>query len=105
MKPPKLIFKEIVDPQASINFLRLNDFHNKDPFGKMSGEFREVDIGPGVDIKIPHNLSFTPKDIVLLHNSSNATVSFNYSKFTENFLYVNSSARTTLRFIVGRYEQ
>lgn len=104
MKPPKFLVKEIADPQASLNFIRLNEFHGKDPFGRMSGEFREFDVGNGANQKIQHNLSFTPKDVILLHNSNNATVSFNYAKFDETFLYVTSNAITTLRIVVGRYE-
>lgn len=105
MKTPKLLVKEILDPQALINFERLTDFLSKHPFARLSGEFREFSLMNATDQKITHSLSFTPKDVILLHNSNTAAaVSFNYAKFDETFLYVTSTAVTNVRIIVGRYQ-
>lgn len=105
MKPPKLITSNILDPQALLNFERISEFLLKHPFSRMSGEFREFGLINAADQKIQHKLSFTPKDVILLHNSNtSASVSFNYAKFDETFLYVTSNAVTNVRIIVGRYE-
>ena len=104
MKPPKLIVVGVEDPLAALNFRDLNTFNSKAALNRLSVEFREFGLIVATDQKITHNLSFTPKDVIILHNSANATVSFNYAKFDETFLYVTSSAITNLRILVGRYE-
>ena len=104
MKHPKLTVAGIEDPLAALNFRDLNTFNSKDAFNRLSVEFREFGVIAATDQKVTHNLSFTPKDVIILHNSNNATVSFNYDKFDGTFLYVTSSAITNLRILVGRYE-
>ena len=105
MKPPKLTVAGIEDPLAALNFRDLNTFNSKDAFNRLSVEFREFPLINGTDQKVTHNLSFTPKDVILLYKSDyTAVVSFNYAKFDETFLYVNSDKVTNVRILVGRYE-
>lgn len=104
MKFPSLFRKEIVDEFVQENFKRIMDYFAVDPIARSSFEFIEVPIGGAVSgVPVLHHLGFVPKDIILTHNLTNATVTFDYSSFTTTHIYVTSSAATTLRMMIGRY--
>lgn len=102
---PVLLKKEIEDIYTQENFKRLGEYFRIDPVTRCRFEFLETVIpGSVTNMQVFHRLGYVPKDVILLHNSTNATVTFGYSLFTDEAVYVTSSAATTLRFLVGRYE-
>lgn len=104
MRFPSLFRKEVVDEFVQENFKRIMDYFAVDPVARSSFEFIEVPIvGALVDVPVLHHLGFVPKDIILTHNLTNATVTFNYSAFTASHIFITSSTATTLRMMIGRY--
>jgi len=102
---PILLKKEVEDVYTQENFKRLGEYFRMEPLTRCRFEFLEASIpGAVTNMQILHKLGYQPKDVILLHNSTNATVTFSYSLFTNESVYVTSSAATTIRFLVGRYE-
>lgn len=99
---PYLYTKEIVDPKAQDNFKRITNYFKASPIDRCDFKFFEVEASG--TFLYPHNLAYTPKDVILLHNLNNATVTFNYANFTRTDISITVSAPTTLRFLLGRYE-
>jgi len=102
---PKLFRKEIQDAHIQENFVRINDFFADDPVSNGGFKFFEV-FAPGAvtDFSFPHNLGYQPKDVILMHNSQNATVTFNYLAFDSTFIKFTTSGPTVLRFLLGRVQ-
>jgi hypothetical protein len=104
MRFPGLFKKEIVDAFAQENFRRILDYFAVDPVSRSSFEFVETTISGAVtNSPVLHHLGFAPKDVILMHNLNNATVTFSYSLFNSTHIYVTSTAATTLRMLIGRY--
>lgn len=100
---PSLFKKEIEDAFIQENFKRINDFFLEDPVSNGGFKFFEVSIPTAVTgYQHPHNLGYQPKDVILLHNSTNATVTFNYLAFDKTFIDITTSGATVLRFLLGR---
>lgn len=104
---PKMVRVQVDDPYVQENFKRLGDFARSDAITRSNFQFLSIDVpGPGAktNFRPPHHLNFRPLDVLLLSNSTNATVAFNYNLFDDTYLDINSSGPTTLRLLVGRYE-
>jgi len=106
MKFPFLFTKEITDPFIQGNFSRLVSYFTKDPFIK--GEFKFFEItepGAVANKDFPHNLGYEPRDIILMHNLNNTTLTWHYPDFTSTNIRYTLSGATTLRFLLGRYAE
>jgi hypothetical protein len=102
---PYLFKKEIGDQFAQENFKRLGDYAENNPLFRCRFEFLTIEIpGAVTNFKFPHQLDFLPKDIIIMHNYNNVSVTFNYSKFDLKNLDITASEKTTLRCLVGRFE-
>lgn len=102
---PYLYRKEIPDEFAQENFKRILDYFTKDAITRANFEFLTVSPTAAVtNLKVPHKLGYVPKDVILMHNLNNVTVTFNYSKFDATNIDVTLSGATTIRFLAGRYE-
>lgn len=100
----KLILKDLTDPYIQENFLRLQNFLNNDIFLNSELKFFEVTFSAAAtNFKFKHNLGYLPKDAWLTGQSGTATVSFNHSLFSDQFLDITVSAATTIRFLAGRF--
>lgn len=105
MNFPKLVTKEIDDIYIQENFKRLGDYFIEDAITRSKFEFLTVTFtGSSTNFKLQHKLGYVPKDVILMHNLNNATVTFSYSSFDETSIVVTVSAATTLRMLVGRYD-
>lgn len=105
MKFPNILTKEIDDTYSQENFKRIGDHFAKDAVTKCGFEFLTVTFAGSVtNFNLTHHLGYVPKDVILMHNLNNATVTFTYSAFTSSAIIVTVSAATTLRMLVGRYE-
>jgi len=104
-KFPKLLRTQVDDPYVQENFKRLGDFARQDAIIGCNFQFLSLTVpAAGVNQKLEHNLNFKPLDVIILSNSTNATVVLNYSLFDETFINLNSSGPTVLRLLLGRYE-
>ena len=101
---PRLLRQEIEDQYVQENFKRLMDYGNANPLDRSNFQFFSIEI-PGVvtNFKYRHGLGFAPLDVIIMHNSNNAAITLNYSKFDSNELDINASGATLLRCLVGRY--
>lgn len=105
MNFPVLLKKEIEDLYAQENFKRLGEYFFSDALTKCKFEFLTVTFtGSSTNFKLVHKLGYVPKDVILMHNLNNVTVTFSYSSFDENFIVLTVSGATTLRMLVGRYD-
>lgn len=105
MKFPKMLRILIDDLYIQENFKRIGNFFRDDATARCNFYFLPVEIiGSGSNLAYPHNLNFTPKDVIMLSNSTNATVVFNYQNFDGQNIYLTSSGPTSLRLLLGRYE-
>jgi hypothetical protein len=102
---PFLLRKEVEDQFAQENFLRIQDYFKSQAVDRCSFEFLEIPVVDTVTgLAFQHRLGFVPKDIITLHNSTNATVTWQYLQFTSTNLILDVSAATTLRILAGRYQ-
>ena len=100
---PTLFRKEIDDEFIQANFQRLMDYFDDHPMIQGDFKFFEIELPSAVaNFTYPHNLGYQPKDLILMHNSQNVTVTFNYLSFDREFISFTTSGATTLRFLLGR---
>ena len=80
------------------------DYGNANPLDRSSFRFLSIEIpGSVTNFKWKHSLGFVPLDVIIMHNSNNAAITLNYSKFDSNDLDITASGATLLRCLVGRY--
>jgi hypothetical protein len=105
MKLPYLFRKEIDDGFTQENFKRLGDWSEKEALLRCNFYFKVIDVpNAGANQKFPHQLNFVPVDVIIMHNSNNASITLNYSKFDATNLDITASGATQLRCLVGRYQ-
>jgi hypothetical protein len=104
----KLYVSQIEDKYAQQNFQTIGGIFQTCPFLKGEWFFLPLSIpASGNNLKIPHTLSFTPKDVILL-SVIGGTITFNYNLFDKTFLNVNATVTTApmaVRIFVGRYSE
>jgi hypothetical protein len=104
MTTPKMELRDIKDLVVQENFKRLREFFFTEALLKCDLKFLEINIPAAItNYQYPHGLGFQPLDVLVLHNFSNATVSFNFAKFTDTNIFITSNASTVLRILIGRY--
>lgn len=102
---PKLLLKEVPETFSQENFKRIEDYLRSQALDKCGFEFLELVLPSAVtNSEVRHHLGYVPKDVILMHNLNNVSVTFLYSSFTNTSLYITTSGATTLRLLVGRYE-
>lgn len=104
MSFPFLLRKEVKDEFSQENFKRIQDYFTGLALDRCNLEFFEVEYAGAVTAAPhPHQLKFIPKDVILLHNLTNTSVTFLYDQFDRTNIYITTGAATTLRFLLGRY--
>jgi len=99
-----LILKDIQDPQARENFDRLVKFVGKQQILDGEWNFYEIDIPNAKEgLSFKHNLSFVPKDVIILNSVGDQNFRLRYNEFTKDNLYLDAAGPVTLRLLVGRY--
>lgn len=56
-------------------------------------------------IKIPHYAGFTPKDVIVMANSTGSQVNINFGSQDAEYLSLTYSGATELRLLIGRHEK
>ncbi len=72
------------------------------------GEFKFFEIvftGAQTNLKYPHKLGFTPKDILQLSITGTGVVTWNYSSFDSSTLDLTSTGACIVRAYVGRHQE
>lgn len=107
---------EIEDVYTRESMTRINEHLTSNPFIKgefsfYSFSFVNTTGAPLVltDSQVPHNLGFVPKDLIQTSLVGVSSIAWNFSKFSENDLYVSmtipANTTVTVRAFVGRYEE
>jgi hypothetical protein len=101
-----LNLKDIEDPIVRENFFRLKRFIEEQTILDGFFTFFEIDIPAAVTSKpVKHNLSFIPKDIVLLSITGDYNAYFNYNDFTSSHIYITAAGPCVIRFLVGTFNK
>lgn len=112
IKPLALLLQVITDPQMRENFKRIGDFLTGHPILKANFEQFTISVPtPGAlvnNFRFPHNLGYTPRDILVTSAIGSGTVTWNYDKFssTELDLSITGAAAggtVVLRVFVGNF--
>lgn len=100
---PRLKIDEIADPILRENFRTLQEYFQKDT--NLQGfEHFEIEFEAAVvNFKFPHNLRFTPQDIVQTSKIGAGTVTYNYSSFDSTNLDITTTGAATIRFYAGTH--
>ena len=102
----RLLIKEVEDTYAQENFLRIEEGFREQVLLKGQWKFVELTFGAAsTNFRFKHNLSFTPKDIILTSKTGAGTATFSFDLFTNEFLDISVTAATVLRFFVGSYQE
>lgn len=101
---PVLLTDQVEDQYAQENFLRISNYFEEFPIDRCSFHFFEkIFTQAETNFRFPHSLTFVPKDVILLHNYNNVSVTWRYSQFNFESVFLDVGAATTLRFLLGRH--
>ena len=96
----------IADQAVKDAFRRVLQQLNAIPQIKGTWRFIEIPLTAAVtNRRITHGLGFRPKDVIHLSNSGGATVTYHYDSFTRDYIQITTSAATTIRALVGSYQE
>ena len=100
---PYLATREIQDVYVRENFLKLQDYFNKE--NQLYGfRFFEVKLDKAVtNYKVAHGLSIPPRDVVMSHISGPGIATFNLGKFDTKNMDITTTGAVLLRFYAGTY--
>ena len=99
-----LLTKEVEDQIARENFVRIKRELEAQQILRGQWRFFETEFTQtGVKVPVKHNLSFVPRDIIILSAEGDRNFYFNYENFDDKNLYVTISKPVRLRYLAGRY--
>ena len=99
-----LINKEIQDQYTRENFFRIKrELENQQILDGFWNFFEVEFLQAGTDLPIKHNLSFTPKDIIILAVEGDHNMYFRYEKFDSTNVYITVAGPCRVRFLAGAY--
>lgn len=100
----KMLTEQIPDAYVRDNFKRLADALDAENILRGNFKFFEIVLTNAVTgFDFPHNLKFTPKDVIVEGISGGATITFHYDNFTTTNIQFTTSAGCTVRCFVGSY--
>lgn len=99
-----LILKDVSDPWIQENFSRIKRYIAQQTVLDGNFKFFEVDIPDAFTEKpFKHNLSFVPRDIIILNAEGDLNFYFNYPLFDRENIYITTSGPVVIRFLAGLY--
>jgi hypothetical protein len=101
-----LFLREIDDEHTQENFVRIQDEIRAQAFLKGQWNFVELPFTAAVsNFRFKHNMTFTPKDVILTSSRGAGVATFNFDLFTNEFLDISVTAAVVLRFFMGSYNE
>jgi hypothetical protein len=98
----ELLQSEIQDQYARENFSRIQALADTNPLVRGQWVMKELTFtGAVTNRKIPHGLSFQPKDVVLTSIRGVGTITLNYDRFDLENLDVTTTGACVVRLLVG----
>jgi hypothetical protein len=99
-----LILKDVVDPYVRENFSRLARYIENQTILAGNWKFYLIEVKSAVlNQEFRHNLTFVPKDIILLSLDGNKNVDFRFDLFTKEHIIFSTQGPAVMRLLVGSY--
>lgn len=98
------IFEDIKDERVRESIQWMYEYLISEPL--LQGKFDHFEVttrAAVTNLKVPHNLGFQPKDIIVT-SQIGGTATFNYQQFTPQYIVLTTSAAMTVRFFGGTHE-
>jgi hypothetical protein len=98
------IFEDIKDQRVRESIQWMYEYLIAEPM--LQGKFQHFEVttrGAVTALKIPHNLGFMPKDIIVT-SQIGGTATFIYQSFTTDDIVLTTTAAMTVRFFGGSHE-
>lgn len=88
------------------NFNKLKSIIEKNNLRYFDCQFYEIDITAAVsNYKYPHNLGFSPKDIIQTSLTGSGSITFNYTSFDKTYLDITTTDACKVRFYAGTHRE
>lgn len=102
---PELFITEIEEPHNRKNFERLRDHFEKE--NQLSSfKFVEFSVSGAVtNHKVPHTLSFVPRDLIRTRKTGAGSVTFNRHLFDASNLDITTTGPAKVRLFAGAFHQ
>lgn len=97
---PTLLTREVSDIHVRENFQKLNEFVRTSLLADF--QFFQWPLKAGKQT-VKHGLGFVPKDVLLLHVSPAATITWHHDESTTEKMSVTASSVCTVRVFLGTY--
>jgi hypothetical protein len=98
----ELLLPEVKDTYVRENFQRVQNLHDQNPLMRGQWVMKEYEfIGAVTNQKVPHGLSFQPKDVLLTRITGVGTITLNHDKFDLTNLDFTTTGPCVVRLLVG----
>lgn len=101
----EVITSGITDRSTKEALVDLNTSLRLDPFTSSDFKFFTLDLMQAVtEFKVWHGFSFTPIDIIQTSAIGPGVITWLYSKFDREYIYLTTTDAVKLRFLAGRFK-
>lgn len=102
----KLLTSEVQDPIVQENFKRIERAFETQKMLKGAWQFFDLSFDAAVSSKpFAHGFKFIPKDVMQTYVSGAGTVTWEFDKFDQNFIYVTTTGPVKVRAFIGLYNE
>ena len=101
-----LILEKVVDAVARENFQKIAQFVVNSDILRPNFKFYEIIFTKAeTNKRIPHRLTFVPKDVIQTSLIGPGSLTWNYSLFNKEYLDVTTTDACTVRVFVGTHPE
>ena len=94
----------IVDGATKTLLFKVLHYLQNSPILSFAFDLKVFEVtGAVTNSPFPHSLGYAPKDIILTSKTGTANVTINYDLTDSTYIYITTSAATTIRLLVGSY--
>lgn len=99
-----LILKDIQDPYVRENFARISRYLESQTILEGNWRFYLIEVKSSFNnFEFKHNLTFVPKDIIVLSIDGNKNVDFRFDLFTKTSIILSTQGPAVIRILAGSY--
>jgi hypothetical protein len=101
----EIVTKNIQDKNVKDALIDLNTSIRNDPFTSSEFKFYVLELKQAVtEYKVRHGQSFIPTDIIQTSAIGPGVITWLYSKFDKEYIYLTTTDAVTVRFLAGRFK-
>jgi hypothetical protein len=102
----KLLVNEIEDEYIQDNFNKLQSYINNEVILRPMWFFVDLTFtGPTIDRLVRHDLKTIPLDVLETYRTGAGSITWEYDKFSRDFIKVSASGPCRVRAFIGRYQE